>query len=81
MSDSVRPHRKQPTRLPRPWDSPGKNTGVGCSKGCKINIEKSVAFLYTNNKQKETKGVLSLKMNKIPGNKLPKEIKTVLEKL
>ena len=30
MSDSVRPHRGQPTRLPRPWDSPGKNTGVGC---------------------------------------------------
>ena len=29
-SDSVRPHRRQPTRLPRPWDSPGKNTGVGC---------------------------------------------------
>ena len=29
MSDSVRPHR-QPTRLPHPWDSPGKNTGVGC---------------------------------------------------
>ena len=28
-SDSVRPHRWQPTRLPRPWDSPGKNTGVG----------------------------------------------------
>ena len=27
---SVRPHRQQPTRLPRPWDSPGKNTGVGC---------------------------------------------------
>ena len=25
-----RPHRWQPTRLPRPWDSPGKNTGVGC---------------------------------------------------
>ena len=23
-------HRQQPTRLPRPWDSPGKNTGVGC---------------------------------------------------
>ena len=39
MSDSVRPHRRQPTRLPRPWDSPGKNTGVGyhfllqCMKG------------------------------------------------
>ena len=30
MSDSVRPHRRQPTRLPGPWDSPGKNTGVGC---------------------------------------------------
>ena len=28
--DSLRPHRWQPTRLPRPWDSPGKNTGVGC---------------------------------------------------
>ena len=30
VSDSVRPHRWQPTRLPHPWDSPGKNTGVGC---------------------------------------------------
>ena len=30
MSDSMKPHRRQPTRLPRPWDSPGKNTGVGC---------------------------------------------------
>ena len=30
MSDSVRPHRRQPTGLPCPWDSPGKNTGVGC---------------------------------------------------
>ena len=30
MSDSARPHRRQPTRLPRPWDSPDKNTGVGC---------------------------------------------------
>ena len=30
VSDSVRPHRWQPTRIPRPWDSPGKNTGVGC---------------------------------------------------
>ena len=30
MSDSVRPHRQQPTRLPCPWDSPGMNTGVGC---------------------------------------------------
>ena len=30
MSDSVQPHRRQPTRLLHPWDSPGKNTGVGC---------------------------------------------------
>ena len=30
MFASVRPHRQQPTRLPHPWDSPGKNTGVGC---------------------------------------------------
>ena len=30
MSNSVQPHRRQPTRVPRPWDSPGKNTGVGC---------------------------------------------------
>ena len=29
MSDSVWPHRRQPTRLPHPWDSPGKDTGVG----------------------------------------------------
>ena len=27
---TVQPQRQQPTRLPRPWDSPGKNTGVGC---------------------------------------------------
>ena len=30
MSNSVRPHRWQPARLPGPWDFPGKNTGVGC---------------------------------------------------
>ena len=30
MSDSVRPHRRQPTRPCHPWDSPGKNTGVSC---------------------------------------------------
>ena len=29
MSESARPHRRQPTRLHHPWDSPGKNTGVG----------------------------------------------------
>ena len=30
VSDSKQPHRLQPTRLLRPWDSPGKSTGVGC---------------------------------------------------
>ena len=30
MSDSVQSHRRQPARLPHPWDHPGKNTGVGC---------------------------------------------------
>ena len=30
VSDSLRPHGLQPARLPCPWDSPGKNTGVGC---------------------------------------------------
>ena len=30
LCSTVRPHRGQPTRLPCPWDSPGKNTGVGC---------------------------------------------------
>ena len=30
MSDSLQPHGLQPTRLPHPWDSPGKNTGVSC---------------------------------------------------
>ena len=29
-SDSLQPHRLQPTKLLCPWDSPGKNTGVGC---------------------------------------------------
>ena len=29
-SDSMWPHRQQPTRLLCPWDFPGKNTGVGC---------------------------------------------------
>ena len=46
MSDSVRPHRQQPTRLPRPWDSPGKNTGVGCHfllQWMKVKSESQVA--------------------------------------
>ena len=37
MSNCVRPHRRKPTRLPHPWDSPGKNTGVGCH--CLLRVE------------------------------------------
>ena len=44
MSDSVRPHRRQPTRLPRPWDSPGKNTGVGCHFLLQCMKVKSLTF-------------------------------------
>ena len=46
MSDPVQPHRWQPTRLLRPWDSPGKNTGVGCHfllQRMKVKSESEVA--------------------------------------
>ena len=46
MSDPVRPHRWQPTRLSHPWDSPGKNTGVGCHlllQCMKVKSEREVA--------------------------------------
>ena len=41
----MRPHRRQPTRLSRPWDSPGKNTGVGCHllQCMKVKSESDVA--------------------------------------
>ena len=45
MSDSLWPHRRQSTRFPHPWDSPGKNTGVGwTSLYSKINRKKIVQF-------------------------------------
>ena len=46
MSDSVWPHRRQPSRLPCPCDSPGKNTGVGCHfllQCVKVKCESEVA--------------------------------------
>ena len=49
MFDSVRPHRRQPTRLPRPWDSPGKNARVGCHfllQCMKVKSESEVAQSY-----------------------------------
>ena len=42
----MRPQRLQPTRLPRPWDSSGKNTGVGCHfllQCMKVKSEREVA--------------------------------------
>ena len=46
MSDSVRPHSWKPTRFPHPWDSPSKNTGVGCHfllQCMKVKSEREVA--------------------------------------
>ena len=46
MSDSLLPETQQPTRLPCPWDSPGKNTGVGCHfllQCMKVKSESKVA--------------------------------------
>ena len=48
ISDSMRPYRRQPTRLPHPWDSPGKNTGVGCHfllQCMKVKSEREVGQL------------------------------------
>ena len=48
VSDSSRPHGPQPTRLPRPWDSPGKNAGVGgrfLLQCMKVESEREVAQL------------------------------------
>ena len=45
---TLRPHRRQPTRLPCPWDSPGKNIGVGCHfllQCMKVKSEREVAQL------------------------------------
>ena len=49
MADSVQPHRWQPSRLPHPWDSPGKNTVVGCHfllQCMKVKSESEVAQSY-----------------------------------
>ena len=46
LCPTLLPHRRQPTRLPCPWDSPGKNTGVGCQfllQCMKVKSESEVA--------------------------------------
>ena len=47
VSDSVRPHRRQPTKLRSPWDSPGKNTGVGCHFVLQCMKVKSLSLVPT----------------------------------
>ena len=49
LQSAVRPNGRQPTRLPRPWDSPGKNTGVGCHfllQCMQVKSESEVAQSY-----------------------------------
>ena len=55
MSDSLRSHGPQPTRLLCPWDSPGKNTGMGChfllqeiflSQGANLSLQYCRQILY-----------------------------------
>ena len=91
MSDSVRPHRPQPTRLPHPWDSPGKNTGVGWGIGldyCDIewfalemNRDHSVAHLEPDILESEVKWALeSITTNKASGGDgIPVELFQILE--
>ena len=52
MSDSVRPHGRQPTRLAYPWDSLGKNTAVGCNENLFLTTAMNpplikLSFMYT----------------------------------
>ena len=72
MSDSVRPHRGQPTRLPSPWDSPGKNTGVGChfllqyadDSTLMAESEEELKYLLMKVKEESEKAGLKFNMQK-----------------
>ena len=60
VSDSMGPHRWQPTRLLHPWDSPGKNTGVGCH----LEVdEEDLYMLKINHKGKRTVGKANKRIN------------------
>ena len=53
----LRPHRRQPTRFPRPWDSLGKNTGVGCHYHTRahLNLNQNLTnsdLIHTHSKAK-----------------------------
>ena len=71
MSDSVRPHRWQLTRLPCPWDSPGKNTGVGCHfllQCMKVKSESEVTQSYPTLSNPTLGGSLTLRS--LPGSSI-----------
>ena len=82
MSDSVRPHRWQLTRLLRPWDSPGKNTGVGESThghrqmvNTKIRLiiffaAKDGEALYTQQKEDQELTVAQIMNSLLPNSDL-----------
>ena len=63
MSDSSRPHGLQPTRLLRPWDFPGKSTGVGCH--CLLRYD--VLALYN----------ITIRLSKLTECTIPKKSPTV----
>ena len=62
MSDSVRPHGPQPTRLLHPWDFPGKSTGVGCR--CLLQVIAVDAF-YCRDHREIQPGKWSLKLTTV----------------
>ena len=78
VSDSLQPPGLYPTRLLSAWDFPGKNSKVA---GYKINTQKSLAFLYTNNEKTEREiketipFTIATKRIKYLGINLPKETK------
>ena len=66
----MRPHRRQPTRFPRPWDSPGKNTGVGCHfllQCMKVKSESEVAQSCRNQRPHGLKPTRLLRPGDFPG--------------
>ena len=67
MSDSLKPHGLQPTRLLCPWDSPGKNTGVCChfllqvifpTQGSNLGLLHGRQFLYFLRHQRNSKCIV-----------------------
>ena len=83
MSDSVQPHRRQPTRLPRPWDSSGKNTAELYKKDLNDldNHDDVITHLRTDILECKVKWALgSTTMNKTSeGDGIPAELFQILK--